>query len=380
MIRPSLIRFGRAACLSAALVCASLALGPSRSAPTGAFAAAPVAAVAPTLSQEWGAVQFVVGPNINAQAFLSPAMNAEGTQAIDLAAMLHIPLDQFPAYQSHPAWIMGAIQGFIREVDQGPQGVYIVESLNDQAGMFDVLGLDPQQEATVITRMDTQPDARVIAASLGRPKPKPAKPVKVPAYLPINPITNHFRLPVNIAGKLSPSTDALPLGCKAPCPPLAQYFSGSPTVYLYQVATTLKTNEIAEGLYWLGVYQTAAAARAVNLKLMTATRLDGRSWAQTDPTTYLDAFARPLRIAAPIVRNEWLRGYFFAHYSGPTSRDCYAIAGARYNNIVMLAEVDNYSDAQHTGAAFCQATNQWPTRVVAALYPLARSYTGPRPH
>lgn len=321
-----------------------------------------------TLSQEWAAVQTVVGPTINPQAFLYPAMNATGTQALEVQGILDIPASQFIAYQSHPAWMTAAIQLFVRRLDRGPEGIFTVESVNDQVDVFNVTGLDPQQEATLITRLATQPLATAYLAP-----PAPAKTATPrPFRQPINPITNHFRLPVSIAGKLSPSMRA-GSGCETPCPPLAEYHPGSPAVFTYQVAPPLPTKGMVNGIYWVGVYRTVAAARAENLRAMDMIETPGAGNPTGDPYWLEEPGSPALPIAAPVASNEWLRG---REITINGMRDCYAIAGVRYNNILMLAQVDNYNSVTPPGYVYCQTSYKWSTRVLAALYGRAQTFTG----
>src|SRR5579875_3088586 len=220
MTRSLIVRTIAALCLVGAVVVPTVTRTPFGAA--GAYAAGAMSGTR-DMSQEWAAVQKVVGPDINPQAFLYPAMNATGYQAIQLGAMLQIPSGQFLTYQSHPAWMMAAIQRFVRRVDIGPNGIFAMESLNDQADIFNVTGLDPQQEADLITRLATQPFATVYLAPPAPAKPAPHRPM----YRPINPITNHFRLPASIGGKLASSMRE-GTGCETPCQPLADYEPGPP--------------------------------------------------------------------------------------------------------------------------------------------------------
>jgi len=76
-------------CIPKGLISALLIVG---IAGAGTWRSTPVLA---TTSQEWAAVQAVVGNDINPQAFLYPVMNAIGTQALQDGAILGIPADQF---------------------------------------------------------------------------------------------------------------------------------------------------------------------------------------------------------------------------------------------------------------------------------------------
>jgi len=318
-------------------------------------------------NQEWAAVQTVVGADINPQAFLYPVMNATGSQAIQSAAILQISPDLFLTYQSHPAWMMAAVQRMIRQFDKGAYGIYTVESVNQQAYIFNLNGLTPQQQAGLITRLATQPLATAYLA----PPPTPSKPVApVPFRRPINSITNRFRLSDNIGGPLAPSMRA-GTGCERPCDPLANYQAGPPAVFTYEVTPPLASKGFVNGIYWVGVFTTIDAARAMNLKTRDLTRYSG--YVAGDPSWFVDTSAGRLPIAQPVADNEWLRGY-----ETPVTqnglRNCYAVAGVRYNNILMVAQVDNYNSVTPLGYVTCQTSYKWSTRVLAALYTRAQRY------
>jgi hypothetical protein len=59
--------------------------------------------------------------------------------------------------------------------------------------------------------------------------------------------------------------------------------------------------------------------------------------------------------------------------SAPT-RDCYAVAGVRYQNVLILAQVDNWGSVTPSGYATCQTSYKWTTRVLAVLYGRAQRY------
>ncbi len=315
-------------------------------------------------NQEWAAVQRVVGNTIDPQAFLSPVMDATGSQAIQDGAILQIPPGQFVTYQEHPAWMMAAVQRMIRRFDVGSYGVMTVESVNEQAGIFNTTGLDAVEQADLIQRLRAQPLATSYLA--------PAKPATTtPMYRPINPLTARFRLPDALAGELAPSLRE-GTGCEAPCMPLADYAPGPPAVFTFQVGPPLKTKALVNGIYWVGVFKTVDAARAVNLKVRDTTRTG--DYAAGDPSWLVDPASGRLSIAQPVADNEWLRGYHSRVNPQNGWRDCYAVAGVRYNNIVMLAQVDNYNSVTPPGYVTCQTSYKWSTRVLAVLYTRAQSY------
>jgi len=317
-------------------------------------------------SQEWAAVQNVVGADINPQAFLYPVMNAIGTQALQDGAILGIPADQFLSYQEHPARMMAAVQEMIQRYDSGAYGVVTVESLNQQADIFNTNGLSPVEQANLIERLRAQPLATSYLT--------PAKPtVTPPMYRPINPITAYFRLPDVLVGKLASSMRA-GSGCSTPCAPLADYMSGPPSIFTYEVAPPLASKAFVNGIYWVGVYKTVDAARVENLRLRDLTTYGRSGYTSSDPLWLMDLAAKPLSIAAPVATNEWLRGYQSRVIPQNGLRDCYAIAGVRYNNILMLAQVDNYNSVTPPGYVTCQTSYKWSTRVLADLYTRAQNY------
>lgn len=317
-------------------------------------------------SKEWAAVQKVVGDNIDPQAFLYPVMNAIGTQALQDGAILGIPAGQFLTYQEHPAYMMAAVQQMIRRYDVGAYGIMTVESVNQQADIFNTNGLDPVGQADLIERLRTQRYATAYLA--------PVKPMTTtPMYRPINPITAHFRLPDTLTGKLAPSMRA-GSGCSTPCAPLADYQPGPPAIFTYEVSPPLASKAFVNGIYWVGVYKTVEAARAENLRLRDLTSLGHSGYTASDPLWLMEVATKPLSIAAPVADNEWLRGYLSPVSVQNGLRDCYAIAGVRYNNILMLAQVDNYNSITPPGFVTCQTSYKWSTRVLAALYTRAQSY------
>ena len=81
-----------------------------------------------------------------------------------------------------------------------------------------------------------------------------------------------------------------------------------------------------------------------------------------------------LPIAQPVADNEWLRGYETPVSPQNGLRDCYAVAGVRYNNILMVAQVDNDNSVTPPGDVTCQTSYKWSTRVLAALYTRAQRY------
>jgi len=314
-------------------------------------------------SQEWAAVQKVVGNDINPQAFLYPVMNAIGTQALQDGAILGIPADQFLSYQGHPARMMAAVQEMIQRYDVGAYGLATVESLNQQVGIFNTNGLDPVGQATLIERLRTQP----LATSYLTPS-QSAHPSNVPAQPVLHPpvAVSFFQLPRNIVGKSSHSLREGSV-CGAPCPPLSRYergINGAPNAFVYEVAPPLPSKAFVNGIYMVTIYKTVDSARAANL---TARDKGTPQW-------LLDMSAPPLSIAHPAANNEWLRGY--QKQGGPQDgpADCYAAAGVRYNNILMLAQVDNYNSVTPPGYVTCQTSYKWSTRVLAALYARAQSY------
>jgi hypothetical protein len=121
----------------------------------------------------------------------------------------------------------------------------------------------------------------------------------------------------------------------------------------------------------VGVYGSAEAARQANFAQMHGTQ-DG---------LLLDSQSRALPLAHPVnATTEWLRGYlsrpspqFVGH-----PRDCYAMGGIRYQNVLMLAQVDDWGAVTPRGQAPCQMATSWTTRVLAALYARA-AHQGPVP-
>lgn len=324
--------------------------------------------VAADVKVEWTAVQIVVGDTINPQAFLYPVMNATGSEALNSSAILQISPDLFLTYQSHPAYMMAAVQRMVRQFDKGSYGIYTTESINQQANIFNLNGLTPQQQADLITRVATQP----LATSYLAPPTTPSKPAAQGSFRrPINPITNRFRLPSNLGGALASSRRA-GSGCEAPCTPLADYVAGPPAVFTYEVAPPLPSKSVVNGIYWVGVFPTIDAARAMNLKTRDLTRFVGYS--AGDPSWFVDTAASRLPIAQPVADNEWLRGYETKVSPQDGTRDCYAVAGVRYNNVLMVAQVDNYNSVTPPGYATCQTSYKWSTRVLAALYLRAQRY------
>ena len=314
-------------------------------------------------NQEWAAVQKVVGPDIDPQAFLSPVMDAIGSQAIQDGAILQIPPGQFITYQEHPAWMMATVQRMIRRFDVGTYGVMTVKSVNEQADIFNTNGLDAVQQADLIQRLRAQP----FATSYLAPS-QPARPSNPPAQSPLHPpvAVSFFQLPTSIVGKSGHSIRE-GTGCSGPCPPTSRYergINGAPNDFAYEVTPPLPTKGEVDGIYMVTIYKTTDTARLANLAARD----------KSTPLFLIDSQAPRLSIAQPVADNEWLRGYHSRVNPQNGWRDCYAVAGVRYNTIVMLAQVDNYNSVTPPGYVTCQTSYKWSTRVLATLYTRAQSY------
>jgi len=314
-------------------------------------------------TQEWAAVQRVVGDAINPQAFLSPVMDAIGSQAIQDGAILQIPPGQFVTYQEHPAWMMATVQRMIRRFDVGAYGVMTVESVNEQADIFNTNGLDAVQQADLIQRLRAQP----FATSYLAPS-QPARPSNPPAQSPLHPpvAVSFFQLPTSIVGKSGHSIRE-GTGCSGPCPPTSRYergINGAPNDFAYEVTPPLPTKGEVDGIYMVTIYKTTDTARLANLAARD----------KSTPLFLIDSQAPRLSIAQPVADNEWLRGYQSRVNPQNGWRDCYAVAGVRYNTIVMLAQVDNYNSVTPSGYVTCQTSYKWSTRVLADLYKRAQAY------
>jgi hypothetical protein len=131
------------------------------------------AALAATQSQEYAAVQALVGPQAQARRLLSPALHATGTDALADAAALGLAGAGFAAVQRHPAQMMDAIQRYFRQFKGTVDAVSSVESINAQFGFLDLSGLSAQAQAAVISHILTRPPAstylRAIVARAVRP-------------------------------------------------------------------------------------------------------------------------------------------------------------------------------------------------------------------
>jgi hypothetical protein len=117
----------------------------------------------------------------------------------------------------------------------------------------------------------------------------------------------------------------------------------------------------------VGIYGSAEAARQVNIVQRDAAR----------SLFVLDPLSRRLLIAHPVnATTEWLRGYLSSASSQVVGhpRDCYAMGGIRYQNVLMLAQVDDWGSITPRGQTSCQASTTWTTRVLAALYGPTQRY------
>ena len=120
-------------------------------------------------------------------------------------------------------------------------------------------------------------------------------------------------------------------------------------------------------MYVVAVYGSSEAARQANL----AARDKGQPLGLGDTQAPVLPLARPINGTT-----EWLRGYLtrVSWRHAPPMRDCYAISGVRYRNVLMLARVDHWISAAARGDATCQGAHMWTTRVLTALYVRTQSY------
>jgi len=101
------------------------------------------------------ATQALAGPELNVGQALAPAIGAQGSQAIQMSAMLGMSEPQFLAAQRNPAQLWDAYAGVAKRYDRGTYGTDVAEQALQTAGL-DLSSLKGPDAAAVVQRLVSQ--------------------------------------------------------------------------------------------------------------------------------------------------------------------------------------------------------------------------------
>jgi len=101
------------------------------------------------------ATQKMVGPELNVGPALAPAIGAQGSQAIQMQAMLGLNPQQFLTAQRHPEQLWDAYGRLAKQYDRGTYGTDVAESALQAAGL-DLSSLKGPDAANVVNKLVTQ--------------------------------------------------------------------------------------------------------------------------------------------------------------------------------------------------------------------------------
>ncbi len=101
------------------------------------------------------ATQALAGPEINVGQALAPAIGAQGSQAIQMSAILGMTEPQFLAAQKNPAALWDAYAGVAKRFDKGSYGIDVAEQALQTAGL-DLSSLKGPDAAAVVQRLVSQ--------------------------------------------------------------------------------------------------------------------------------------------------------------------------------------------------------------------------------
>ena len=101
------------------------------------------------------ATQALAGPEINVGQALAPAIGAQGSQAIQMSAILGMSEPQFLGAQRNPAQLWDAYAGVAKRFDRGAYGTDVAEQALQTAGL-DLSSLKGPDAAAVVQRLVSQ--------------------------------------------------------------------------------------------------------------------------------------------------------------------------------------------------------------------------------
>lgn len=146
-------------------VAVALMVAPGNPAVVGRIRAA---AVAVAQSQEYAAVQALVGPALSARLMLFPVLHATGADATADAAVLGFTPDGFLAAQRHPVQMMDAIQRYFQQFKGAPDAVASITTINQQFGFLDLSAVSAPERGAIIMRLLTRSPASAYLRTLTR--------------------------------------------------------------------------------------------------------------------------------------------------------------------------------------------------------------------